>query len=108
MLPRKRLPLDDCCGRECERQALQGAHAPIEPRRGWEFAAGALSIGLWALMPKCLACLAMHMALWTGLGLSLGAATCLRGSLLCLSGVLLCYVAWIALKRTRRGLAAMR
>ncbi|HVC92397.1 MAG TPA: hypothetical protein VND64_01840 [Pirellulales bacterium] len=64
--------------------------------------AGALSLGLWALMPKCPVCLAAYVALWTGLGLSLAEATCLRWSFLCLSGVLLFY---LALKRKRRALA---
>jgi hypothetical protein len=62
------------------------------PRRGWEIAAGALSLGVWAFMPKCPICLAAYVALWTGLGLSFAAATYFRWSLLCLSGVLLFYL----------------
>ena len=61
-------------------------------RNGFELAAGVLSLGIWALMPKCPLCLAAHLALWTGLGLSFTAATYLRWSLFALSGVLLFYV----------------
>jgi hypothetical protein len=93
MLPRKRRSLTDGC---CHGRAPQPAP---RLRRGWEFAAGALSLGVWALMPKCPVCLAAHIALWTGLGQSLAEATYLRWSLLCLSGALLLY---LALKRKRR------
>jgi hypothetical protein len=34
------------------------------------------------LIPKCPACLAAHVLLWTGLGLSLSAATYIRWGLL--------------------------
>ena len=62
-------------------------------RRGWEYVAGALSLGAWVIMPKCPLCLAAHVALWTGLGLSLTQAAYLRWLLLFLSGlVLLCLV----------------
>ena len=58
-----------------------------------EVAVGALSLGVWLLIPKCPVCLAAYVALWTGLGLSFGAATYVRWSLLATSGVLLSYVA---------------
>ncbi len=93
MLPRKGLPLTDGC---CHSREPQPSH---RSRRGWEFAAGAFSLGVWAFMPKCPVCLAMHLALWTGLGLSLAEATFLRWSLLLLSGVLLFCLAF---KRKRR------
>ena len=45
------------------------------------------------LVPKCPACLAAYVTLWTGLGLSFVAATWLRGTLLFLCGaILLCLV----------------
>jgi hypothetical protein len=69
-----------------------GPPSPPQSRRGWEIAAGALSIGVWILMPKCPVCLAAHVALWTGLGLSFAEATYFRWSLLSLSGVLLLYL----------------
>jgi hypothetical protein len=61
-------------------------------RRGWDVAAGALSLGVWAFMPKCPLCLAAYVALWTGLGLSLAAATYLRWSLLLVSSTVLIYL----------------
>jgi hypothetical protein len=67
--------------------------------RGWELTTGALSIGLWALVPKCPMCLAAYMTLWTGIGLSFTQAAYLRWSLLGFSGGLLCL---LALKRFRR------
>jgi hypothetical protein len=71
-------------------------------RRGWQIAGGACWLGVWGLMPKCPVCLAAYVTLWTGLGLSLAAATYLRWSLLLSSGVLLVY---LALKRPWRTLA---
>jgi hypothetical protein len=71
-------------------------------RSVWEIAAGALSLGVWVLMPKCPVCLAAYVALWTGLGLSFGAATSIRWSLLALSGVLLMYLAVRRVSRLRR------
>ena len=88
MLPRKTVSLIGGC---CHRGV---APSPRRSRHGWELAAGALSLGIWALVPKCPVCLAAHAALWTGLGLSLSEATYLRYSILTLGGVLLLYVAW--------------
>jgi hypothetical protein len=62
------------------------------PRRGWQLAAGAASLGVWAFMPKCPLCLAAYVTLWTGLGLSLAAATYLRWSLLIASAAVLLYL----------------
>jgi hypothetical protein len=45
-------------------------------------------------VPKCPVCLVAHVALWTGLGLTLAEATYLRWLLLSLNGVLICCVAW--------------
>jgi hypothetical protein len=55
-------------------------------------AGGTLSLGVWALMPKCPACVAAYVTVWTGLGLSLSAAAWLRGSLLLASAALLGYL----------------
>ena len=54
---------------------------------------------MWLLIPKCPMCLAAHVALWTGLGLSFAEATYVRWSMLSLCVVLLLYV---AVKRTVR------
>jgi hypothetical protein len=93
MLPQIRRSLtarsrQDCC-----------AGAPPISRRGWETIAGAFSLGVWVFIPKCPVCVAAYVAFWTGLGLSLAAATQLRWSLLFLSGLILFY---LALKRSAR------
>ena len=46
------------------------------------------------LMPKCPACLAAYVTLWTGVGLSLATATYLRWGLLllCIGALLLLFV----------------
>jgi len=46
-----------------------------------------------ALIPKCPVCLAGYVAAWTGLGLSVSAATSLRASLLIFSFGLLAFLA---------------
>jgi hypothetical protein len=74
-----------CCGGE-------GARSSLPPRRGWEITAGALSLGVWAFMPKCPMCVAAYVAVWTGLGLSLAAATYLRWLLLIVSAAVLLYL----------------
>jgi hypothetical protein len=97
MLPRQSRSLTaECCHGD-------GPPSSSPSRRGRELAAGALSIGVWALMPKCPICLAAHVALWTGLGLSFAEAMYFRWSLLFLSGALLSFV---IVKRVRRVLAA--
>jgi hypothetical protein len=96
MLPQVRRPLSAGC---CH------AGASSTSRRGWEIVAGALSLGVWVLVPKCPVCVAAHVAFWTGLGLSLTVAAHLRWSLLLLSGLALFY---LALKRSLRALAARR
>jgi hypothetical protein len=58
---------------------------------GSDLVAGALAIGLWAVVPKCPVCVAAHVALWTGVGLSFAAASYLRWSLLGLCAVMLVY-----------------
>ena len=62
-----------------------GARKPREPTfagRAREILAWILPSAILALVPKCPACLAAHVTLWTGLGLSLSTATYLRWGLL--------------------------
>ncbi len=51
---------------------------PTRLRRAREVFAWALPSAILVLVPKCPACLAAHVTLWTGLGLSLATATYLR------------------------------
>jgi hypothetical protein len=66
---------------------------PPRSGRGSDLVAGALAIGLWAVVPKCPVCVAAHVALWTGVGLSFAAASYLRWSLLGLCAAMLVYAA---------------
>jgi hypothetical protein len=61
-----------CCDRK----------TPTWMRRVRETVAWALPSAILVLAPKCPACLAAHVALWTGLGLSLSTAAYLRWGLL--------------------------
>ena len=66
-------------------------------RRFIEVAGGIVPSTILALIPKCPACLAAYIALWSGIGLSLSAAMYLRTSLLVLCvGLILFLVAWNA------------
>jgi hypothetical protein len=67
-----------CC------EAAGGRKTPTWVRSVREIFAWALPGAILALMPKCPACLAAYVALWTGLGLSLSTATYLRWLLLLL------------------------
>ncbi len=58
-----------------------------------EFLAWALPGAVLVLVPKCPACLAAHLTIWTGLGLSFAAASYLRSVLLFLCFTLLGYLA---------------
>ena len=55
---------------------------PTWMRRVREVFAWVLPGAILVLVPKCPACLAAHVTLWTGLGLSLSTATYLRWVLL--------------------------
>ena len=76
--------MSSCCDTAGERKT------PTWVRRVREIFAWALPGAALLLVPKCPACLAAHVALWTGLGLSLSAATYLRWVLLflCLASLL--------------------
>lgn len=67
-------------------------------RRGGEIAGWLLPSITLALLPKCPACVAAYIALATGIGISMPAATCLRATL-----VVLCIaaLAFLAMRRVR-------
>ncbi len=65
-----------CC------HAASGRKAATRVRSVRQVFAWALPSVVLVLVPKCPACLAAHVMIWTGLGLSLSAATYLRWALL--------------------------
>src|SRR5262245_1221960 len=77
-----------CC------DATSGRQTPTWVRRIREISLWVLPGAFLVLVPKCPACLAAHVALWTGLGLSLSTATYLRYALLlvCVASLLLLIV----------------
>jgi hypothetical protein len=60
----------------------RGWKTPTWARRVRAIFAWALPSAILVLVPKCPACLAAHVMLWTGLGLSFSTATYLRWVLL--------------------------
>jgi hypothetical protein len=70
-------------------------------RRVREVFAWVLPSAMLVLVPKCPACLAAYVTLWTGLGLSLSAATCLRWALLFLCAATLLFLILKRLDRIR-------
>jgi len=91
--------MNTCCN------SLNAAKTPTWWRRSREFGAWAFPSVILALMPKCPACLAAYVAVWTGLGLSLSSATYLRMSLLVLCVASLLY---LVLSRIGRFVVAKR
>jgi hypothetical protein len=65
-----------CCTAAGDRKPPKRAR-PVREVFAW-----ALPSAVLVLVPKCPACLAAYVAVWTGLGLSLSAATYLRWALL--------------------------
>jgi hypothetical protein len=65
-----------------QRIAKGGPHRPSFLRRSLELTAKVIPVAILAVLPKCPACLAAYVALGTGIGLSLTAATYLRLSLI--------------------------
>ena len=77
----------------CQTAPEPGGNMPRVParrRRGGEAAGWVLPAATLALLPKCPLCVAAYLALATGIGLSLQAATCLRATLvgLCVAALL--------------------
>jgi hypothetical protein len=77
-----------CC------HAAGGRKAPIWARRMREAFAWIFPSALLVMVPKCPACLAAYVALWTGLGLSLTTAAWLRWGLLsvCVASLIFLFV----------------
>ena len=67
-----------CCNADTDRKS------PTWMRRVREIFAWVLPSAILVFVPKCPACLAAHVTLWTGLGLSLSTANYLRWLLLVL------------------------
>jgi hypothetical protein len=74
---------------------------PTWVRRVREIFAWVLPSAILVVVPKCPACLAAHVALWTGLGLSLSTATYLGWGLLFLCVASLLFLIVTRLDRTR-------
>jgi hypothetical protein len=88
-----RITMSGCCDAAGDRKT------PAWLRRVREILAWVLPSAILVLVPKCPACLAAHVMLWTGLGLSFSTATYLRCVLLFLCvASLLCLI----LKRLAR------
>ena len=68
--------MNACCAAADDRKT------PTCVRRVRKIFAWVLPSAILVLVPKCPACLAAHVTLWTGLGLSLSTATYLRWVLL--------------------------
>jgi hypothetical protein len=84
-----------CCDPAGERKT------PTWAQRVRRIFAWLLPSAILVLVPKCPACLAAHVALWTGLGLSLSTAACLRWVLLLLCVASLLFLIAERLDRTR-------
>ena len=80
-------------------------HTRSFTRRSLDLTAKIIPVAVLAVLPKCPACLAAYVALGTGIGLSLTAATYIRLSL-----VVLCVasLAYFAVKAVRPRLGGMR
>jgi hypothetical protein len=72
-------------------------HPPSFLRRSLDFTVKVIPVAILAVLPKCPACLAAYVALGTGIGLSLTAATYLRMSLIvaCVASLILFVVKMI-------------
>jgi len=87
--------MNACC------QAASSRKSPTWTRRVRGVFVWIAPSAMLALAPKCPACLAAYVMLWSGLGLSLSAATYLRWSLLSLSAAALLYLIAERLHRLR-------
>lgn len=87
-----------CC-RIATRESDNAPRPASRWRRGGEFAGWIIPSVTLVLLPKCPACVAMYVALFSGVGISVASASNLRTSLLILS---VAAVLGLALKPLRR------
>ena len=102
---------DCCCGvlpRLADSPAPPQRHDATIGRRLLELAGWLIPGTLLAFFPKCPLCVAGYVALATGLGISLAAATYLRWGLLLLCIVSLTYMARGRIVQLMRALTAYR
>lgn len=88
-----------------ERIAEGDPHPPSFLRRSLDLSAKFIPVAILAVLPKCPACLAAYVALGTGIGLSLTAATYLRLSLIV---VCLATLIFLVAKAIRPGVRRIR
>jgi hypothetical protein len=65
-------------------KAFAAPNRPSAAQHVVEIAGWIIPSAVMALLPKCPACLAVYLAVWTGLGVSFTTAAFLRWALLCL------------------------
>ncbi len=68
-------------------------------RRGMTLAAWAVPGALLAVLPKCPACLAAYIALWTGIGLTVPVVSALRWALTLVCAASLIFLVYRAARR---------
>jgi hypothetical protein len=83
-------------------------HPPSSTRRSLDLTAKIVPVAILAVLPKCPACLAAYVAVGTGVGLSLTAATYIRLSLIVLCVASLVYFAAKAVRPRLRGMRILR
>jgi hypothetical protein len=91
-----------CC--QINTRAGDNARRPASRlRRGGEIAGWIVPSATLALLPKCPACVAVYVALATGIGISLPTATYLRAMLVVLCVALLVFITARRLRKTFSG-----
>jgi hypothetical protein len=94
-----------CCSFRDDPRGRDGSRPPASRfRRGGEVAGWVIPGMILALMPKCPACLAAYVAIGTGIGLSVPAATHLRMWIWIVSVASLLFLAARRVRRLRSAL----